>query len=94
MSIGERLKEFAQIQYGTIKEMSEVFSFNPNLISTYVNNRSVPGGLILSTLAKAGCNINWLLTGEGEMLTNQAITEHKLLCPHCNNPIKITIEKG
>lgn len=49
---------------------------------------------LIIKLHSEGCNINWLLTGEGEMLTNQAITEHKLQCPHCSNAIKITIEKG
>lgn len=32
----------------------------------------MPGGQMLGTLAKAGINANWLLTGEGEMLLRDA----------------------
>ena len=33
----------------------------------YEQNRNVPGGSVLAAIAKTGVNVNWLLTGEGQM---------------------------
>lgn len=38
------------------------------MVRKYEGGHAVPGGLVLSTLAKDGLDINWLLTGEGWMI--------------------------
>lgn len=65
MSIGERLKEFGLERFSTLKEFAEALDMSyPNLYH-YLSDKHEPGTPILLKLSELGCDINWLLTGEG-----------------------------
>ncbi len=66
-NISDRLKEFAKY-IGSARRLSELIGLKPTAFQIYTNGRSLPGALILTKLSELGCNINWLLTGEGNML--------------------------
>jgi len=90
-TIGDRLKQYIKQNFSNIKEFSMATGISQNQLSFYLNNVRIPGGEILKKFAETGLNINWLLTGEGEMLTTKTVTTQTLKCPHCGEPLQITI---
>ena len=69
MRIGERMKVFLLHRFGTITKAAEAYDNKAsNYFQPYFKNASVPGGELLNRMAEWGCNLNWLMTGEGEML--------------------------
>jgi len=64
MTIGSRIKQFAKDNFGSLNELSRATGINVNLLSQYTTDRSKPGADILIKLHTAGCDINWLLSGE------------------------------
>jgi hypothetical protein len=69
-NISDRLRKFAEY-FGSIKDLAEALDMKPPAFQSYLSGRSVPGSNILVKLNSLGCNINWLLTGEGEMLKSE-----------------------
>ncbi|MDZ7773361.1 MAG: helix-turn-helix transcriptional regulator [Balneolaceae bacterium] len=66
---GNRLKEIADALYGGNRsELARNLEMKPQALTKYLNGESMPGGLILIRMHGLGVNINWFLTGEGEML--------------------------
>ncbi|QQS35735.1 MAG: hypothetical protein IPM56_16060 [Ignavibacteriales bacterium] len=64
VGIASRLKEYLVDKYRTIKAGAEVLNTSADtLYSSYLNGRSVPGGELLISLIKDGCDVGWLLTG-------------------------------
>lgn len=53
---------------GNRSELARNLEMKPQALTKYLNGESMPGGLILIRLHGLGVNINWFLTGEGEML--------------------------
>jgi transcriptional regulator with XRE-family HTH domain len=49
------------------KELAEKLNTSFRTIQSYEIGKSIPGGKVLRELAKRKFNINWLLTGEGNM---------------------------
>jgi|GEM_PF-1569451 len=68
-TIGERLRIFANY-IGNLSKLATLINMSPSSLDAYLIGRSKPGTEILQRLLKLGCNINWLLSGEGEMLIN------------------------
>lgn len=68
MNLGERLKQVRENLGYTQKEMAKAINTNPQTWQVYESGKSVPGGNVLEALARMGFNVNWLLTGEGEMI--------------------------
>ena len=62
--IAKKLRYFGKKKFKTNKEFAEHLDMKPQSWDKYLNGVSVPGGLILQKLAKLGCDINWLLTGD------------------------------
>jgi len=67
--IGERLKLFGNY-IGSLKLLADKLNMKPQALHSYLKNNRLPGAGILIKLYNLNCNINWLLTGEGEMLIN------------------------
>jgi transcriptional regulator with XRE-family HTH domain len=67
-TIGERIRKFAKAQHGSVAELTRAIGKGRNFLGAYVEGRAKPGSEILAAISDAGCNINWLLTGQGEML--------------------------
>lgn len=70
MSVKERLKKFIKSQKMTVSG----FEKDINVSNGYVNSisKGIGGEILLTILEKSpNLNLNWLLTGEGEMLKNE-----------------------
>lgn len=66
--INERLKLLRQNLNISQREMAEMLDISPRSWQQYENGASVPGGNVLkSLLLKLQVNINWLLSGSGQM---------------------------
>ena len=66
--IGKRLKEFGLTKYGKQKEFAEKLGLSPSALhSGYFAGRHLPGTPMIAKLLLMGCDIRWLLLGEGEM---------------------------
>lgn len=61
---GQRLKQFAVQQFGSVSALCKVLDMTPQGLSSYINGRSKPGAAIQEKLRNAGCDIEWLMTGE------------------------------
>ena len=70
-STGDRLRTFALSKCPSIKDFSELIGMEAGNVQKYLNNKRKPGTPLLKRLQKEGCDINWLLTGEGEMSTDK-----------------------
>lgn len=64
--IGQRIKEFAEKKYRSVAELTRVLGVDKTYFTPYIKGKSILGGEMLSKLSDLGCDINWLLTGEGE----------------------------
>lgn len=61
----DRLKEFAKKSSMKQKDLAAILGVTEQSMSTYLKKReNAPNIDKLFRLAKAGCDINWLLTGE------------------------------
>lgn len=81
----DRLKIFAK-HIGSAAKLAEKIDMSPQQLTQYTNGKSKPGADILLKLCELGCNINWLLTGRGEMLLGEETQETK----ETTKDIKIT----
>ena len=64
--IAERLREFGLWRFDSISALAQALELHPaSLHSHYLKGKSFPGGEILLKLHALGCDITWLLTGEG-----------------------------
>ena len=70
-TVGKRIEEFAVLKFGGVrslnKKLTQMTGKNTSIYK-YVKDERSPGASILSPLAQLGCNLNWLLTGHGEMM--------------------------
>ena len=62
MTIGEKLRFFAENYIGSVAKLAELLDMKPPSLYVYLNNESIPGGDILRKLKYLGCDINWLLS--------------------------------
>lgn len=68
VAIGARLKEARAVLGLTQKDLCALIDKPLPSLRDYELGKSIPGGDAIASLARAGINANWLLTGEGEML--------------------------
>jgi transcriptional regulator with XRE-family HTH domain len=64
--IAERIKDLLQVEGLKQKELADQLGIPPNYISKYLSGVS-PTSDFFFAMYKKGININWLLSGEGEM---------------------------
>lgn len=78
-NIGENLiiflKEKFGDSYGQKRKWAESIEMSPQNLNQYLKNKRLPGAEILIKLAKIGCDLNLLLTGESLKSSNTA-NEH------------------
>jgi transcriptional regulator with XRE-family HTH domain len=65
--IGLRLKEWRANLNATQVAFAMQIGVDAGQYRKYEQGRTVPGGEVLTAIAKTGVNLNWLLTGEGPM---------------------------
>jgi hypothetical protein len=66
-TIGGRLKYYAAASCGTVKQLASEIGERGDNLQKYAADKHQPGTKLLLKLATHGCNIHWLLTGDGEM---------------------------
>jgi len=67
-TIGSRIKAWRHSLGLTQAQFAERIGVHIGVLKKYEQGLNIPGGDALSAIAKTGVNMNWLLTGEGEML--------------------------
>ena len=67
MTLADRFKDVRKTLGLSQRKMVEELGSSLGAIQAYEAGTSVPGGNVLEALARMGVNIDWLLTGEGEM---------------------------
>jgi len=66
-AICARLKAWRQSLGLTQAQLAERLGLHLSVLKKYEAGANTPGGDALTAVAETGCNINWLLTGKGEM---------------------------
>lgn len=66
-TLSARLKIAREALGKTQKEMSSLLDLSANGWQPYERGTSIPGGKVIEGLAKLGLNLNWIMTGKGEM---------------------------
>ncbi|MFZ5653202.1 MAG: helix-turn-helix domain-containing protein [Pseudomonadota bacterium] len=67
-TIGLRLKTW-RLELGLTQEkFAERLGMHIGVLKKYEQGVNTPGGEVLAAIARTGCNMTWLLTGEGKML--------------------------
>jgi len=74
MTIGDRISLLIKAKSLKQYEFAKKYGCDGQTIIRYKKNNRFPSGEFLQKLSEDGVNINWLLTGEGEMF----LTEKKL----------------
>jgi hypothetical protein len=70
MSIGERLRAFAETGFKTITEFAYAIGSSPQNVYKYFKTDREPSAVVMKRLVEAGCNLNWLVAGDGEMFAD------------------------
>lgn len=65
---GKRLKKVAATYFGSMQKLSEVSGINYTQLNNYVNGQRQPAYEALASLSNVGINVDFLMTGEGEMM--------------------------
>ena len=69
-NFGQRLKALRKKLGWTQTEFGEKTEINPVQIRKYETSVSIPSTEILARIASTDVNLNWLVTGDGEMFEN------------------------
>jgi len=70
MSLAHRLKAWRHALGLTQEQFAQRCGLPKRTVIGYENEEREPGSAALAAIAKTGVNMNWLLTGEGEMRTD------------------------
>ena len=77
MRISERLKLVCEHKNWKIKEFAELTGLPYRTMQGYIGGEREPNTEGMTAIAKVGVNLNWLVSGEGEMF--QAVTPEKTI---------------
>ncbi|MGH1336044.1 MAG: helix-turn-helix domain-containing protein [Aureispira sp.] len=67
MSVKERFRLLIKRTKKSQTKLAKELGINPKTLNNIVLGNSMPSYIVLEPLARMGTNINWLLTGKGEM---------------------------
>lgn len=67
---GERLEYFLKIANISKSKLAEILDVTGTTITSYVQSRNQPSMETILVFDKLGCDINWLITGRGEMFSD------------------------
>lgn len=91
MCISERLKQICELKNWRIKDFAETTGLPYRTMQGYIGGEREPNAEGMTAIAKVGINLNWLVSGAGEMFTQDAIEladQEKQLLSHfrqCNS---------
>ncbi len=70
MSISERLKQVCEAKNWKITDFADRAGIAYRTMQGYIGGEREPNAEGMTGIAKAGVNLNWLVSGEGEMFKN------------------------
>lgn len=70
MCISERLRQVCEAKNWKITDFAEQTGIAYRTMQGYIGGEREPNAEGMSGIAKAGVNLNWLVSGEGEMFQN------------------------
>jgi len=70
--VAQRLREWRRHLDLTQMELAARLNIDIGVLRKYENGINVPGGRVLTSLGETGVNLNWLLTGVGQMGETQS----------------------
>ena len=70
MCISERLRQVCETKNWKITDFAEQAGIAYRTMQGYIGGEREPNAEGMTGIAKAGVNLNWLVSGEGEMFTN------------------------
>jgi transcriptional regulator with XRE-family HTH domain len=70
-TIGSRLKAYAKARCGSVKRLAEELGMRPDNLQKYASGKNEPGAKLLQQLAAHGCNVHWLIMGDGVMFVEE-----------------------
>lgn len=73
-TIGDRLRIFREYKKCTQAQFAIEMGMSTTGLQSNESNRSLPNSKLLIELYAVGLNVNWLLSGEGEMLMKNVST--------------------
>lgn len=71
MCISERLRQVCEAKNWKIKDFAEQTGIAYRTLQGYVGGEREPNAEGMTAIAKAGVNLNWLVSGEGEMFQSE-----------------------
>lgn len=71
MCISERLRQVCEAKNWKIKDFAEQTGIAYRTLQGYVGGEREPNAEGMTGIAKAGVNLNWLVSGEGEMFQSE-----------------------
>ncbi|MDG6262499.1 MULTISPECIES: helix-turn-helix domain-containing protein [Pasteurellaceae] len=71
MCISERLRQICEAKNWKIKDFAEQTGIAYRTLQGYVGGEREPNAEGMTAIAKAGVNLNWLVSGEGEMFQSE-----------------------
>lgn len=75
MDVANRIKAWRHSLGLTQEQFAALAAMPKRTLVGYENDEREPGATALAALARTGVNVNWLLTGEGEMRSAPALGE-------------------
>lgn len=71
MCISERLRQVCEVKNWKIKDFAEQTGIAYRTLQGYVGGEREPNTEGMTAIARAGVNLNWLVSGEGEMFQSE-----------------------
>lgn len=71
-----RLRDYGLKNFRSLAEFARALDIKPQVLTAYLNGRSLPGPKMQERLQRVGCDINWLLSGQdlsGDSATAKAV---------------------
>ncbi|MDO9831145.1 helix-turn-helix domain-containing protein [Glaesserella parasuis] len=72
MCISERLRQVCEAKNWKIKDFAEQTGIAYRTLQGYVGGEREPNAEGMTAIAKAGVNLNWLVSGEGAMFQSES----------------------
>ncbi|MFC6276940.1 helix-turn-helix domain-containing protein [Psittacicella hinzii] len=73
MCIAQRLKFICEQQKWKIKEFAELVGIPYRTMQSYLSGDREPNAEGMTAIAKVGINLNWLVTGQGEIFISDQL---------------------
>lgn len=77
MPVHERLKEYLFFSKKNASQLADEIGVTQSAFSKTLKGKVLPSSKVLIPLSNMGLNINWLLTGEGDMFEKKTLTKEE-----------------